>query len=139
MTVRSTITESRGNVPRRKLTHLTRRVIAGEGGDLDVSLIFTGDRLLRQLNRRYRKKDRTTDVLSFHVPGVKGLNPDSCEIYISLPQASRQARSLGHSLESELERLVVHGTLHLLGFDHHKANEARLMRQREQHYLGLGT
>lgn len=135
MRVRSIVTESDGELPRRSLALLARRVMAGEGGDLDVQIILTGDPLLRDLNFRYRRKDRTTDVLSFNIPGVADLEPAGGEIYISLPQARRQARRFRHSLSAELQRLVVHGTLHLLGFDHHQAAEARRMRSRERHYL----
>lgn len=135
MRVRSIVTGSNTELPRRSLTLLARRVLAEEGSQLNLQIIFAGDVLLRDLNHRYRSKDRTTDVLSFHVPGVAGLEPEGGEIYISLPQARRQARRYRHSLGSELERLVVHGTLHLLGFDHRRAPEARRMRSRERHYL----
>jgi probable rRNA maturation factor len=135
MRVRSIVTEPLLELPRRSLALLARRVVAGEGQPLNLQIIFTGDAVLRDLNHRYRHKDRTTDVLSFHIPGVPGLEPEGGEIYISLPQAQRQARRYRHSLEAELKRLVVHGTLHLLGFDHQRTSEARLMQAREKHYL----
>jgi len=136
MRVRSVVTGSHRGVPRRRLALLARRVVVGENANLDVQIIFAGDLLLRDLNRRYRRKNRTTDVLSFNIPGVTGLRAESGEIYISLPQARRQARSVRQPLACELERLVVHGTLHLLGFDHHRKAEAERMRQREHRYLG---
>ncbi len=120
----------------RRLSLLARRVLAGEGGALDVKIIFADDELVRHLNRRYRRLDRTTDVLSFNVPGVSGVVPDGGEIYLSVPQAKRQAQRYRHSLHLELARLVVHGVLHLVGHDHKKLNEARRMRARERHYLG---
>lgn len=123
-------------LPRRRLSLLARSVVAGEGGRLDVKIIYAGDDLVRQLNRRYRRLDRTTDVLSFNVPGVQGVVPEAGEIYLSVPQALRQARRYRQTLEAELERLVVHGMLHLLGHDHKKPLEARRMRAREKHYLG---
>ncbi len=76
---------------------------------------------MRSLNRRYRGKDRTTDVLSFSLregtfpriqPNVLG------DIVISVPAAARQAAEAGHPLIREIERLLVHGLLHLLGYDH---------------------
>lgn len=135
MRVRSVVTGSDRGVPRKRLALLARRVVAGENANLDIQIIYAGDVLLRELNRRYRRKDRTTDVLSFNIPGVSGLSAESGEIYISLPQARRQARAVRQALSCELERLVVHGTLHLLGFDHHRKAEAAKMRQREHRYL----
>jgi len=135
MRVRSVVTGPELDLPKRSLALLARRVAEGERQPLNLQIIFTGDTVLRDLNHRYRHKDRTTDVLSFHIPGVPGLEPEGGEIYISLPQARRQARRFRHSLEAELKRLVVHGTLHLLGFDHQRAAEARLMQARERHYL----
>jgi len=99
--------------------------------------VYAPDAMVRDLNSRYRRLERTTDVLSFNVPGVSGLVPEGGEIYISLPQAQRQARRYRHSLTAELERLVVHGTLHLIGFDHKRAGDARRMRSRERRYLGF--
>lgn len=136
MKVRSVVTAPARGLPRLRLTRLARRVVQGEKADLDIQIILTGDGVLRGLNRRYRRRNRTTDVLSFNIPGVAGLKAESGELYISLPQAQRQARAARHSLGSELELLVVHGTLHLLGFDHHRASEAQAMREREQRYLG---
>jgi probable rRNA maturation factor len=76
-----------------------------------------GDRAMRTLNREHRGKDKTTDVLSF--PG--GETPEGYhlgDIVISLPQAQRQAEAAGHSLARELRVLLLHGTLHCLGYDH---------------------
>lgn len=115
---------------------LARRVLSGEGKSLDVRIIYAGDDLVRRLNARYRQFDRTTDVLSFNVPGVDGVVPEAGEIYLSVPQARRQARRYRHPLVAELERLVVHGVLHLVGHDHKKRTEAQRMRARERHYLG---
>ena len=102
---------------------------------MDVSLVFADDSRLRTLNQEYRNLDRTTDVLSFNIPGVPNVIGESGELYISLPQAKRQALKYRHSLDHELKRLVVHGVLHLLGHDHKDANEARRMRAREALYI----
>ena len=66
---------------------------------------------MRGLNRKFRGKSKTTDVLTF--PGE-----DSCEIVISIDQAKRQARTEKHSLATELRYLLLHGILHGLGYDH---------------------
>ncbi len=85
----------------------------------EVSLSFVGERAIRTLNRKFMKKDRPTDVLSFPL-GEKG--PDGQfylgDIVIAVPVAFRQARRKGHSLDRELRLLAIHGFLHLLGFDH---------------------
>lgn len=96
----------------------------------ELSLAFVGSAAMRTLNRKFRKKDEPTDVLSFPL-GKKG--PDGKfylgDIVIAVPVASRQARGKGHGLERELKLLALHGFLHLIGFDHGRgieAEEARL-------------
>jgi probable rRNA maturation factor len=83
------------------------------GGEL--SLVLAGDGLLRRLNRVYRGKDKTTDVLSF--PGEGG-EAGLGDIVISVSTAERNARRLGRSLPQELDVLALHGFLHVLGYDH---------------------
>jgi probable rRNA maturation factor len=89
------------------------------GPEAEVYVVVTGDDELQRLNRDYRKLDRPTDVLSFPdgdlLPEGERLLG---EIVISLDAARRQAGELGHSELRELEELVLHGTLHLLGHDH---------------------
>lgn len=135
MRVTTALLEPAPEVPRRRLALLARRVLRGEEGELDVAIILADDETLRNLNHKYRKLDRTTDVLSFNIPPVPPEIGESGEVYISLPQARRQARRLGHSLTSELERLTIHGVLHLLGHDHKKPGEAKRMQALERRYL----
>jgi probable rRNA maturation factor len=85
-----------------------------------VAIVLAGDATVRRLNRQFRGKDETTDVLSFPAGGEKlpdGTRPLG-EIVISVAQAARQAETRGHSLARELRLLVIHGYLHLLGYDH---------------------
>jgi len=92
---------------------------------------------MRRLNRDYRKKNRTTDVLAF--PMREGPGPASAlmgDVVISVPTAAQQARQLGRSLDAELTILLIHGILHLCGYDHERSNrEARRMQQRERWVL----
>jgi len=94
---------------------------------------------MRTLNHTWRSKDSTTDVLSF--PLREGrfphIQPEMLgDIVISLPVAARQAAEAGHPLSVELERLLVHGLLHLLGYDHEQGLlEARRMKRKEQRLL----
>jgi probable rRNA maturation factor len=93
---------------------------------------------MRTLNRRYRGKDKTTDVLSFSLrEGMfSHVQPDVLgDIVIAVPTAARHAAETGHTLSREIEVLLVHGLLHLLGYDHERNNEARRMKRRELQLL----
>jgi probable rRNA maturation factor len=104
---------------------------------------------MRGLNRRYRGIDRTTDVLSFSMlegeaAGVNagknegGPPPVLGDIVISVPQAGRQAEGLGRPLEDELVFLVVHGLLHIIGYDHERGPaEARKMYAKQRDIIRL--
>jgi probable rRNA maturation factor len=96
---------------------------------LMISIAFVNERTMRRLNREYRGKDRVTDVLSFTL-----LDPRSAvagqpvgELLLCYPQARRQAAELDHSVRDELLFLIVHGVLHLFGYDHEKPAEAKRM------------
>ncbi|HSH00741.1 MAG TPA: rRNA maturation RNase YbeY [candidate division Zixibacteria bacterium] len=122
--------------PRAALTRLTESVSRGELAPrgAEVNLVFVSDATQRRLNREYRQIDKTTDVLSFAYP-VDARSRLFAEIYISAPQAKRQAREFRHSLAQEILRLHCHGLLHALGFDHDTESAARRMSQREERYL----
>lgn len=108
-----------------------------------ISLVIAGDDRVRELNRLYRKKDKTTDVLAFPAQETEGFilppeeNTHLGDVIISYPQAARQAQEYGHSLERELSLLVAHGVLHLLGYDHEKVGEGKRMRAKEKEILSL--
>ncbi len=104
-----------------------------------VTVVLVGDRAMRGLNRRWRGIDRTTDVLSFpqlEGPGG-GLHPELLgDVVISVPAAGRQAGAGGCCLSAELDRLLVHGLLHLVGYEHEgDPAGARAMRRREEAIL----
>ena len=108
-------------------------------GDPEIGLVFVGTKAIRTLNRKYRRKDRPTDVLSFRI-GKKGADEKFYlgDIVISVPAAAKQARNGRHSLERELEVLVLHGFLHLAGYDHgaHVSLEEKAARRL---FFGDGT
>ena len=81
---------------------------------IEISVLFCGDGAIRTLNRRYRKVDAPTDVLAFPAQSRALLG----DIVISVPYASRQARRRGETPASEIDRLLLHGLLHLSGYDH---------------------
>ncbi|AIF52237.1 rRNA maturation RNase YbeY [Pelosinus sp. UFO1] len=110
----------------------------------EVSLVLADDEYIRVLNRQYRDKDCSTDVLSFALnEGEEPLMIDGPEevllgdIIISLETATRQAEEYGHSLERELAYLTVHGILHLLGYDHMTEDDKKEMRQEEEYVLSF--
>ncbi len=96
----------------------------------NVSLAFIGDREMRALNARFRNQPQTTDVLSF-----PGSGRELGEVLVAVPLARRQARHYGHPLGDELDLLVVHGLLHLVGYDHHRLADRRRMENMEQRIL----
>ena len=120
------------------LARLAQAVLSSVGEKkADLGILLVGDRSMRRLNRDYRKKNRTTDVLAF--PMREGPGPSSAlmgDVVISVPTAAQQARQLGRSLDEELTILLIHGILHLCGYDHERSNrEARRMQQRERWVL----
>ncbi len=95
-------------------------------GEFEVSLTFTDNEGIHELNREYRNVDRPTDVLSF--PQIDYEDGEAAEgaigdIVLSLERAAEQAEEFGHSFERECAFLVVHSTLHLLGYDHELSSE----------------
>ena len=125
------------------LEELATRVLAGEAvaDGVTLTVLTTGDETLRELNERFLGIDAPTDVLSFpeaaEAPMGEGEAPSVGEIAISVPTAVRQAVEVGQSLEAELAHLLVHGILHLCGYEHEGGGEEAVrMRAREEHYLG---
>ncbi|MDI6869965.1 MAG: rRNA maturation RNase YbeY [Bacillota bacterium] len=104
----------------------------------EVSVALVDDLQIHELNRRYRKVNRPTDVLSF--PGGEAPALDEApallgDVVVSLETAWRQAAEFGHSPEREVGYLVAHGLLHLLGFDHEQEEERATMRRLEEEAL----
>jgi len=98
----------------------------------ELSVALVSDREMRGLNRRWRGKDRPTDVLSFPLNDSRALG----DVVISLQTARRQSREGGWPLAAELSRLLAHGILHCRGYDHGDAREARKMAAAERRLLG---
>jgi probable rRNA maturation factor len=103
----------RGAVSRIRRALRASRV-AGPRGKSELSILFCGEARMRSLNRRFRKKDRSTDVLSFRASDGALLG----DIVICVPYAARKARRLPGGASREMNRLLLHGYLHLLGYDH---------------------
>ncbi len=125
----------RARLRRIAFVRLAQRVIEAAGEpEAQLSLLLVGDRRMRRLNRLYRGRDYPTDVLAFPMREAGGpASPLLGDVVISLPQAARQAKGAGHSLDRELATLLIHGTLHLFGYDHERGGrEAERMRQKER-------
>ncbi|MEE9201628.1 MAG: rRNA maturation RNase YbeY [Dehalococcoidia bacterium] len=125
------------------LRAVAEAVLSAKGVEppLDLSLVLTGDEAMKRLNRAYLGRESTTDVMAFSMlgdeafPQPPGTTPVLGEVFISLPQAARQAQEYGHSIQRELALLVTHGILHLLGYDDQEPTQEARMRQEEARIL----
>ena len=130
------------------LRKIAKIVIAAEQvgtTKLEMSLVITGDEQIHELNLKYLAEDRPTDVLSFptdeyparlFTPGVDDVIHLG-DVIISYPTATRQAEEHKHPVSREITILLIHGILHLLGYDHAKPGEQRLMQHFESRALKI--
>ncbi|QOY38437.2 rRNA maturation RNase YbeY [Anaerobacillus isosaccharinicus] len=107
----------------------------------EVSVTFVDNKTIQEINKEYRNKDSVTDVISF------ALNDDESDVFaevipnllgdiiVSYPKTVQQAEEYGHSINRELGFLVVHGFLHLLGYDHINEEEEKVMFKRQEELL----
>jgi probable rRNA maturation factor len=122
-------------VDRGRMREIVRAVLAGEDvADYEISLAFVDNPTIHTLNMRYLQHDEPTDVLSFPLsdPGARKL---SGELVLGVEVAKERALELGHAVDAELALYVIHGLLHLCGYDDKSAAAEREMRARERHYL----
>jgi len=120
-----------------ELRRMVKAAARSEGrADLECAVRLTTDRVIHELNRDYRSKDKPTDVLAFAQREGEGgdLHPEILgDVVISVDTARRQAAERGTTLGREADRLLIHGLLHLLGYDHERSPaEARRMQRRER-------
>ena len=123
---------------RARLDRLARAILSGVGeASAELGITFVGDQRMRSLNRRYRGKDRTTDVLAFAMREAPRFSAGLLgDVVIAVPTAARQAKEGQRSLDEELTVLLVHGILHLCGYDHERSEkEACRMHRRERMIL----
>jgi probable rRNA maturation factor len=115
---------------------LSRAAKAARSRAAEVSVLFCADGRMRSLNRRYRGKDRATDVLAFPAgPAARGFLGD---IVVSVPYAGREARRRFEPPARELDRLLVHGLLHLMGYDHETDDgQMEALERRVRRRLGI--
>lgn len=122
---------------RRLLRQWTRAALGGGANTMTIVLRFVDEAESRALNRHYRGRDRPTNVLSFVYDDEHGA--PGGDIVLCAPVLRREAAEQAKPLPAHCAHLVVHGVLHLLGYDHQKASEAEKMEERERALLaGLG-
>jgi len=108
------------------LKGLAKKVLQGEDKkEMELSMALVGQGRIRELNKKYRKKNKATDVLSFQYDG-------SGEIVICLREVKKNAKKFKSTFKKELARVLIHGILHILGYDHEG------MKEKENYYLNNG-
>jgi probable rRNA maturation factor len=120
---------------RARVRDIVRRVLAGEGvAQYEISLAFVDNATIHRLNKHYLDHDQPTDVLTFPLsnPVAKEL---AGEVIVGVEVARQQAAERGHAAQVEVALYVIHGLLHLCGYDDKSPNSAKKMRRRERHYL----
>jgi rRNA maturation RNase YbeY len=129
-------------IKNQKIRQNLRQVLEGlDLHDVELSILFTDDHHIEALNRQYLNREGPTNVLAFPMsrgkevsaaPGMLG------DIVISVDTAAREAEGVGETLEENIFRLLIHGLLHLLGYDHECGlRDARLMAEEERRLLAL--
>ena len=121
---------------------IIEKVLQGEKKEGKISVAFVGPRTIKKLNRNFRGKNRITDVLSFSekekkndwltVPSEKNFLG---EMIICLKEVKKNSRKDGINFEDELKKVIIHGLLHILGYDHQKEGEAKVMEAKEKKYF----
>jgi len=127
--------QRRGTSP-RALARFLAHAQASVGLPGEVTVLLTTDATIRDLNRRFRGKDAATDVLSFPAADLLQ-NQEKGDLAISVETARKQALEQGHTLAIELRVLILHGLLHLAGYDH-EADEGKMERRERRLRAALG-
>jgi probable rRNA maturation factor len=124
---------SRRGFPSTEVRRIVRAVLSGENlSHRSVSVVLTDDAGIQKLNAQFLKHDRPTDVIAFPMDDPEGLLG---EIYVSEERAKEQSARFGATFEQEMARLVIHGVLHLAGYDDLSPAQKKKMTELENHYL----
>jgi len=121
------------------LKKLAQKILKDLGEKGDLNIILVPDSFMRKLNQRYTNRKGTTDVLSFSFQENKTPKDKRAflgEVYISVERIREQAEDYQVPFDQELRRLVAHGTLHLLGYEHKGKKDQEKMRKKEEGYIG---
>lgn len=125
-----------------KIKEYIEYILKKEKSDFDkkdfyVSFMLTTNNVIHEINKEYRGMDRPTDVISFAYNETENIGPVEIigDIIISIDKVREQAKEFEHSDKREFYYLLTHGMLHILGYDHIKDDEKRIMREKEERYL----
>jgi probable rRNA maturation factor len=131
-----TIEKSVDGVKENSLSRFAEKARRAVGLKSDVSVLLTSNREMRRLNRSFRGKDKPTDVISF--PAVEAVsNEFAGDLAISVDIAAANARHFGHSIQKEVYVLILHGLLHLAGYDHEQ-DDGEMARKEQRLRVKLG-
>ncbi len=100
----------------------------------DISIIFCSDNFILDVNMKYLSHDYFTDIITFDYCEGKTLSGD---LFISIDSVRENASFYGSEFSDELNRVIVHGLLHLIGYDDHNENDRKIMREKENYYLEI--
>lgn len=121
------------SLDRGRLRNIVRTVLEGEGiREAEISLAFVDNPTIHRLNKQFLDHDEPTDVLTFPLSEGKKLIG---EVVVGVEVAAAEAKHRGHDVHDELALYVIHGLLHLCGFDDHTDKQIERMRARERHHL----
>ena len=122
-------------VSKKELKRFVKELVANEGKQLkELSLVFTDDEYLLEVNKQYLNHDYFTDVITFDYSDFPNVSGD---VMISLDRVKDNAQSMNLDFETELYRVVFHGALHLCGYKDKKKEDAALMRSKEDFYIQM--
>jgi probable rRNA maturation factor len=123
-------------IDRGRVRQIVRTVLEGEGiSQAEISLAFVDHATSQRLNKRYLDHDEPTDILTFPLGEAGGKLAG--ELVVGAEVAQAQAQKRGHDVQAELALYVIHGLLHLCGFNDKSADQVGEMRRRERHYLAI--
>ncbi len=132
MSISVMLADRRFSLDEKALAAAARRVLKSESAfGKSINIIYCSDRYIRALNKRFKRKNQTTDVLAFDLSD--SVEPDFIgEVYVNLQQAKRQAKDRRIPYKEEVKRLTIHGVLHLLGYrDRRKSNRLNMWAHQE--------
>lgn len=124
-------------VKKERISDLAQTVLLNEGVlEAEISIVIVDDEYIIRLNQEYLNKNTTTDVLSFRLTDDTGDKLEG-EVYANIEQITRQASDYHVLMEDEISRIVIHGVLHLLGFDDQTGEQKKIMTEKEDQYLEI--
>jgi probable rRNA maturation factor len=124
-------------VKKRQIKDIAQTVLSKEGiSEAEINIILVDDNYIIRLNHEFLNKEKTTDVISFNLTDNRDRQLVG-EIYANVEQIIRQAGDYHVPFNKELSRIIIHGLLHLIGFDDHTDEEKQIMTEKEDHYLAI--